>query len=150
VASARGGLPIVAIGGITEETAPAALAGTADAFRALGPRTLAEVIELGLGRDSRASWPGRLTARSIADFFVEAAWLAHLTPEPFPVPPALGAASFLRALYGFGVSLRTVDALAARHQWPAVRLGERMVRFKSSDIARTIDAHTTTSEGSPP
>ena len=96
------------------ETAPAALAGTADAFRALGPRTLAEVIELGLGRDSRASWPGRLTARSIADFFVEAAWLAHLTPEPFPVPPALGAASFLRALYGFGVSLRT--ALAASKQ----------------------------------
>lgn len=96
------------------EAAPATLAGTADAFRALGPRTLAEVIELGLGRDSRASWPARLTARSIADFFTEAAWLAHLTPEPFAVPPALGASSFLRALFGFGVSLRA--ALAASTQ----------------------------------
>jgi hypothetical protein len=96
------------------EAAPAVLAGTADAFRALGPRTLAEVIELGLGRDSRASWPARLTPRSIADFFVEGSWLAHLTPEPFAVPPALGASSFLRALYGFGVSLRS--ALAASKQ----------------------------------
>jgi len=94
--------------------APAVLASTGDAFRALRPRTLAEVIELGLGRDSRASWPARLTARSIADFFSEAPWLAHLTPEPFPVPPALGASSFLRALLGFGASLR--GALGASAQ----------------------------------
>jgi hypothetical protein len=96
------------------ESAPAILAGTGDAFRAHAPRTLAEVIELGLGRDSRASWPARLTARSIADFFSEAPWLAHLTPEPFPLPQALGAASFLRALYGFGASLRA--ALVANTQ----------------------------------
>lgn len=96
------------------EAAPAVLTSTGDAFRALGPRTLAEVIELGLGRDSRASWPARLTARSIAELFTEAPWLAHVTPEPFLLPPALGAASFLRAMFGFGASLRAALASSAQ------------------------------------
>jgi len=88
------------------ELAPTLLARTSDAYRALAPESLADVLELGLGRDSRAGWPGRLTSRTIAELFDDAPWLAHVTPEPFAVPPALGASSFLRALFGFGASLR--------------------------------------------
>ena len=92
------------------ELAPAVLSHTSDAYRALDPQSLADVLELGLGRNSRASWPARLTARSIAELFDDAPWLAHVTPAPFAVPPALGASSFLRALFAFGASLRAALA----------------------------------------
>lgn len=92
------------------ELVPALLERTADAYRTLAPHSLGDLFELGLGRDSRASWPARLTARSVAELLDEGAWLAHVSPEPFAVPPALGASSFLRALFGFGASLRAALA----------------------------------------
>jgi hypothetical protein len=96
------------------EVAATALARTSDAYRALAPRTFADVIELGLGCDSRAAWPARITTQNLAALFAEAPWLAHVSPDPFPLPAALGAASHLRALFGFGAALRVAFSAEAQ------------------------------------
>jgi hypothetical protein len=96
------------------DLAPSVLTRTDEAFHTLGARTLAELVELGLGRDSRASWPARLTPRTTAELLGDAPWLRHATPDAFRVPTALGAASHLRALFGLGASLRS--AFAGKHQ----------------------------------
>src|SRR5262249_54508417 len=41
------------------------------AFASLGAETFAGVLAAGLGRDSRAAWPARVTARSVAELFRE-------------------------------------------------------------------------------
>lgn len=97
-------------GAAVEAHATSILTRTDEAFRTLAPRSLAELIELGLGRDSRAGWPARLTPRTTAELLGDAPWLAHATPDTFRVPPALGAASHLRALFALGASLRAAFA----------------------------------------
>jgi hypothetical protein len=89
------------------EAAQRWLSATDEAFGTLGIRTLDELVEAGLGSDSRASWPARVTPRSLADLFRETHWLAHVAPEPDVALRALGASSFLRALERFGAALRT-------------------------------------------
>jgi len=92
------------------DQAASVLERTREAFRTLAPRSFAELIELGLGRDSRAAWPARPTPRSTAELLGDAPWLAHATPDAFRVPRALGAASHLRALAGLGAALRAAFA----------------------------------------
>ena len=89
-------------------------ARTVDAFRTLETGSLDELIELALGRDSRAGWTGRLTARGVAELFADAPWLAQVTPEPIALPAALGAASHLRALFAFGATLRTAYSASSQ------------------------------------
>jgi hypothetical protein len=69
-------------------------------------RTLAELIDAGLGRDSHASWPARLTPRSVAELFRETRLLTHAAPEVDLAVSPLGASSFLRGLFRFGAALR--------------------------------------------
>ena len=86
---------------------------TDGAFHELGAKDPPGLVELALGRGSIASWPSRLTARSIAGFFDESKWLAHATFDLDELPKALGAASFVRGLAAFGAALRTALAGAS-------------------------------------
>jgi hypothetical protein len=83
---------------------------TDEAFATLGVKTLAELVTAGLGRDSHATWPARVTPRSIAELFRETRWLTHAAPAPDLAVVALGASSFLRALLRFGANLRAALA----------------------------------------
>jgi hypothetical protein len=80
---------------------------TRDAFAALGTRSLADVFEVGLGRDSRASWPTRATPRALAELIREGRWLDQAAPDASQPTAAIGAASFLRAFYRLGSTLKT-------------------------------------------
>jgi hypothetical protein len=97
--SFEGGTPVL-------EAARRWLAESRDAFSALGSETFADVLEVGLGRDSRATWPARVTARSLAELFRDAPWLEDVKELPDVTAPTLGASSFLRALFHFGAALR--------------------------------------------
>lgn len=90
--------------------AGAFLERTDGAFHELGAKDASGLVELALGRGSIASWPSRLSARSLAGFFDESNWLAHATFELDELPKALGAASFVRGLAAFGAALRTALA----------------------------------------
>ncbi|HEX6765635.1 MAG TPA: hypothetical protein VF103_09165 [Polyangiaceae bacterium] len=83
---------------------------TDDALAALGARDGASLVEAALGRGGAASWPSRLTARSLAGLFDEARWLDHVAPNVEELPRAFGASSFLRGLASFGAALRTALA----------------------------------------
>jgi hypothetical protein len=89
------------------------LDATDDAFAELGITDAARLIELALGRDSIASFPGRLTTRSLAGLFEEAQWLKGVTFDLEDLPRTLGAASHLRGLVLFGAALRTALASSA-------------------------------------
>ena len=82
------------------------LATTQDAFLALDAPTLGELFEVGLGRDSRATWPARVTARALSELFREGRWLEQTDADADRATPALGAASFLRGLFRRGAALR--------------------------------------------
>lgn len=82
------------------------LAETDEAFATLGVETLADLLDVGVGRDSRATWPARVTPRSLAELFRETRWLTDTAPETDLAVTPHGASSFLRALYRFGASLR--------------------------------------------
>lgn len=89
------------------EVARRFLAASQAAFATLGAETLADVLGAGLGRDSRAEWPARVTARSIAELFREGRFAEFVADVPdFTLAP-LGAASFLRALFRFGAALKS-------------------------------------------
>jgi hypothetical protein len=79
---------------------------TKDAWSSLGVDTLARVLEVGLGRDSRAEWPTRVSSRSIAELLREGRWDEQATGAEPPLP-AFGAASFLRGLWRFGAAIAT-------------------------------------------
>ncbi|HEX6275061.1 MAG TPA: hypothetical protein VFZ53_18595 [Polyangiaceae bacterium] len=85
--------------------AEAFLDATAAPFAELGARDLSSLLALGLGRESFASWPGRLTARSLASLFDEAKWLEHVALDLDELPRPFGASSFLRGLAAFGAAL---------------------------------------------
>jgi hypothetical protein len=83
---------------------------TDDAMNELGVKDVASLVEVGLGRVSSASWPSRLTVRSLAGLFDESKWLDRVTLELDELPPVLGAASFVRGLVAFGRALRSAHA----------------------------------------
>jgi hypothetical protein len=71
----------------------------------------AEVLHGAVGREAGEGWPARLTRRWREELFGAA--LAGLKVEPPPVPVALGAASFMRALYDLGFATRLAAAPSA-------------------------------------
>jgi hypothetical protein len=87
--------------------ARAMLERTDDAFAELGVRSLASLVERGLGRGSTAAWPARLTTRSLAGLFDEAKWFEHVALEFEELPQPFGASSFLRGLVALGAALRS-------------------------------------------
>lgn len=95
----EGGAPVL-------EAAHRFLDVSRDAWAGLGIETFADVLTAGLGRDSRATWPTRVTARSVAELFREGRLSEFVADAPDLAFPALGAASFLRALFRFGAALR--------------------------------------------
>jgi hypothetical protein len=93
------------------------LDATEDAARAVRgelPRDatgVAPVVAAAIGREAPEGWPARLTPRWLDDLF--GTLLGGLRPEMAPLPPALGSASFARALYAFGFAVRLAGAPAA-------------------------------------
>jgi hypothetical protein len=83
---------------------------TRDAMAELGAQSLANLVEVALARGTAASWPSRLTLRSLAELFDEAKWLEGVALDAVELPRVLGASSFLRGLVGFGAALRTALA----------------------------------------
>ena len=83
---------------------------TRDAMAELGARTIANLVEVTLARSTAASWPSRLTLRSLAELFDEAKWLEGVALDDVELPHVLGASSFLRGLALFGAALRTALA----------------------------------------
>jgi hypothetical protein len=88
------------------ESAARWLEQTNDAWRALGVSALAQVLEVGLGRDSRATWPARVSPRAIAELLREGRWAEHAVAGAEVELPPLGVASFLRGLWRFGATVR--------------------------------------------
>jgi len=86
---------------------------TAGAMAELGARDIASLVDVTLARGGAASWPSRLTVRSLAGLFDEAKWLDHVTMSLEDLPRALGASSFLRGLSVFGAALRSALAPAS-------------------------------------
>jgi hypothetical protein len=71
----------------------------------------AAVIHLAVGRDAGEGWPAHLTARWIDEAVGGAA--SGLTVRLPALPPAIGAASFARALRLFGAALRRASSPAS-------------------------------------
>jgi len=87
---------------VAEARARTFLEATDELMSELGAKDLSTLIELALGRGSVASWPARLTGRSLAGLFDEAKWLDHVAFEFDELPRPLGASSHLRGLVAFG------------------------------------------------
>jgi hypothetical protein len=62
-----------------------------------------------LGREATEGWPARLSSRWLFDLFGRSRLTEGLRIAPAALPPALGAASFARALASFGAALAEVD-----------------------------------------
>jgi hypothetical protein len=106
--------------------APAALLGAAsrllDATEELsraewkdsmrGEAVPAAVLHAAVGRDAGEGWPAHLTARWLEDVFGGA--FRGLRVELPPLPAAVGATSFARALYALGVAVRIAAASLSR------------------------------------
>jgi hypothetical protein len=67
---------------------------------------LAEYIGMVLGRDAHRGFPSRLNTHALADWFRDSALLHDLEPNISTLPEPLGASSFARALWSFGVAFR--------------------------------------------
>jgi hypothetical protein len=98
-ASFEGAAPVL-------EAARRFLGASRSAFALLGAETFAGVLAAGLGRDSRAEWPARLTPRSVAELFREGRFAEFVADAPDLAISPLGASSFLRALFRFGAALK--------------------------------------------
>jgi hypothetical protein len=94
-------------GAASDEAAARWLESTNDAWHALGVSEFAQVLEVGLGRDSRAVWPARVSLRAIAELLREGRWAEHAVAGTEVALPSLGAASFLRGLWRFGAIIRS-------------------------------------------
>lgn len=77
-------------------------------------RSLADYVEKALGQDVPGSWPGRLSPQRMLDYFRDGALLSSLDLRAPPLPEALGAASFCRALGLLGAAW--LEALAPTDQ----------------------------------
>jgi hypothetical protein len=87
---------------------------TRDRMQELAPASPAELLGIGVGRDIPGDWPGRLTPQRMLDFFRDGDLLRSLELRPDPLPSALGAASFCRALGILGAAW--LEALAPQDQ----------------------------------
>jgi hypothetical protein len=87
----------------TEDLARAVWKGT--------PGGAAAVLHEAVGREAPEGWPAHLAPRWLEETF--GASLAGLRVELPPLPVALGAASFARALYALGFAVRLAAAPAA-------------------------------------
>jgi hypothetical protein len=83
------------------------LSETQDAWEALDVDSLPRVLEVALGRDSRATWPARVSPRALAELLRAARWHEHVATDMDAALPAFGASSFLRGLWRFGAAVRT-------------------------------------------
>jgi hypothetical protein len=94
------------------------LDATEDLWRAMSREWLrgtertdaAEVLHAAVGRDAGEGWPARLAPRWLAEIF--GAHVRGLSIDLPPLPEALGASSFVRALGAFGRAVR--EAMAPR------------------------------------
>jgi len=128
-----------------------------------GDAGMAAVIHAAVARDAGEGWPAQLTARWLDDAFP--AGRRGLRVDLGPLPPALGAASFARALYDFGFAVRlsagassmpfalsrepafvgahrlgfTFGALASNAEWQVrvLGVGRRAAHSQSRLLART-------------
>jgi hypothetical protein len=64
------------------------------------------VIHAAVAREAGHGWPAHLTPRWLQDAFAPGTRAMRRGLDLPPLPPALGAASFARALYAFGFALR--------------------------------------------
>lgn len=85
-----------------------------DRVRELELRSPADYIEKVLGQDIPGNWPGRLSPQRMLDYFRDGALLSSLELRAPPLPEALGAASFCRALGILGAAW--LEALAPTDQ----------------------------------
>ncbi|HEU4577978.1 MAG TPA: hypothetical protein VFS67_06975 [Polyangiaceae bacterium] len=85
-----------------------------DRLRELAPSSPAALIDRALGRDIPGAWPGRLSAQRLSDFFRGGDLLRSLDLRLEPLPAAVGAASFCRALGVLGAAW--FEALAPADQ----------------------------------
>jgi len=69
----------------------------------------ADALADAIGRSATEGWPARLSARWLFDLFHRGPLLEGLRLDPGPLPDALGAASFARALAAFGAALADAD-----------------------------------------
>jgi hypothetical protein len=83
------------------------LAASAELAREFRARTLADVVALGLARESDRGFPSRINETTFLGWFGEAGFLRDLEPRAPRWPEPLGAASFYRALVQFGRAFRT-------------------------------------------
>ena len=109
--------PLVVAGApATTPTRAEALEAVADAvLRAteqLAPRaerSWDEAVDLGVGRAQAEGWPARLGSRWIEGLFHATSLTEGLRLDLGPLPRALGASSFARALAAFGAALADAD-----------------------------------------
>ncbi|MFT3766554.1 MAG: hypothetical protein QM820_13725 [Minicystis sp.] len=69
----------------------------------------ADAIAAGVGRSAGEGWPARLNARWLFELFNRGPLVEGLRLDLAPLPEALGASSFARALAAFGAALADVD-----------------------------------------
>jgi hypothetical protein len=103
--------PLVSVApAVLRETATSFLDATDDLWSAVARDTLREgagvaaVIVAATAREAGEGWPARLSAASLRDILPRAFDESPVVLPP--LPPALGAASFARAMQGLGFELR--------------------------------------------
>jgi hypothetical protein len=78
-----------------------------------GSTSWAATLALASGRDAALGWPARLRARWLFDLFGAGPLTEGLRPSQGPLPAAVGATSFARALGAFGAALADADGPTA-------------------------------------
>jgi hypothetical protein len=68
-----------------------------------------DALAAAIGREAGEGWPARLSPRWLFDLFGGSPLTEGLRVDPGPLPAALGASSFARALASFGAALAEVD-----------------------------------------
>lgn len=87
------------------EAADGFITATDGAYAELEVRDLASLVARALGLESPATWPARVTPRSLAELLDEFPLLRDRSLD-LALPATLGAASFLRGLWSLGSALR--------------------------------------------
>ncbi|HXN31936.1 MAG TPA: hypothetical protein VN894_08745, partial [Polyangiaceae bacterium] len=133
---------------VLRDAAKRLLDATEDLSRAVwkpasrGDAGMAAVIHAAMARDAGDGWPAQLTPRWLDDAF--RAGRRGLRIELGPMPAALGAASFARALYAFGFAVRVGTAAHstpfALAQEPAF-VGAHRLGFAFGALAANAEWH---------
>ncbi len=98
----------------TYEPAAHWLAASADMAQDFLRPEPAELVAIGMGREAADGWPARITPSAVAGLLGSGGLLDSVRLDPEPLPAAIGASSFLRALHAVGLAWR--EALAPAHQ----------------------------------